>query len=99
MTSEICPIEVRLDKQEGTPSKALFKDNFLIFEAIPVGKEYLSLPVHSFETKWGRSMKKQETPLIISALIFFFFSLLALFVQTNDPLLRSIGGFYFLFIF
>ncbi len=100
MTSiEISPIEVRIGKQELTPSKALFRDNHLIFETVSIGKEFLSLPFDSFEMKWRMSMRKQETPLIISALIFFFFSLLSRFVHTNDPLLRYIVGFLFFIYF
>ncbi len=99
MTSEISPIEVRLDKQEVTPSNALFRDSYLYFEAVPVGKEFLSLPLDSFETKWARSMRKHEISLIISAIIFFLFSLLARFVHPNDPLLRNIYAFFFFIYF
>jgi hypothetical protein len=99
VSAEINLIEVRMGKQESTPSKALFRDNSLIIEAVPVGKEYLSLPLDSFETKLGRSMKQQEMPLIISSIIFFFFSLLARFVHTNDPLLKNIYVFFFFIYF
>lgn len=99
MTSEISPIEVRASKRETTPSKALFKNNFLIFEAVSAGKEYLTLPLYSFETTWGRSMKKQEMPIIISGAVFFFFSLLSRYVHTNDTLLRNIVGFLFFIYF
>ncbi len=107
MTLEIGTVEVRIGKQEATPSKALFRDNHLIFEAIPVGKEFLSLPIDSIETKWGRSMRKHETPLIISTVIFFFFSMLIYcnnniycnnYVQDN-ALLKNIIGFLFFIYF
>jgi len=87
MSTEISPIEARIGKHGETTSKALFRDNALIFEAIPVGKEFLSLPLYSFEKRWGKSMKKQEMPLIISIVIFFFFNFLWSYVQhTNNPI-------------
>lgn len=99
MSTEISPVEVRINKHEATASKALFRDNYLIFEAFPLGKEYLSFPLDSFETTWRRSLKKQEIPLITSAIIFFFFSFLWRYVHTNDPIFRHIVGFLFVIYF
>jgi hypothetical protein len=39
MSTEISQIEARIGNHEESTSKALFRDNYLIFEAVPVGKE------------------------------------------------------------